>query len=87
MLGSAAPMWGVLGISRLHYTLATGRIASKAAAGEYALKTFDPRWERIVAECLRIRLGHGKPGYGNPFARRREALDFVAMVIAAIRAG
>lgn len=33
MLGRAAPMWGVLGISRLHYTLATGRIASKSAAG------------------------------------------------------
>ena len=30
------PMWGVLGISRLHYTLATGRIASKSAAGEHA---------------------------------------------------
>lgn len=87
MLGQAAPMWGVLGISRLHYTLATGRIASKTAAGEHALAAFDPRWQRIVRECLRIRRGEGGSLYRNPLARRREALDFVGMAIADIRAG
>ena len=30
--------WIVLGVSRLHYTLATGEIVSKEAAGRYALK-------------------------------------------------
>jgi hypothetical protein len=85
MLGPTAPMWGVLGISRLHYTLATGRIASKTAAGEHALTAFDPRWQRIAREALRIRRGGGGSLYRNPLKRRREALDFVGMAIAAIR--
>ncbi len=47
--------WVVLGVSRLHYTLATGEICSKAAAGRYARETFSERWRRIVDEGLRIR--------------------------------
>ena len=86
MLGRRAAMWGVLGISRLHYTLATGRIASKSAAGEHAKTAFDPRWHRILDEALAIRRG-GRSHYANPFARRADALAFMAMVIAAIRAG
>lgn len=85
MLGPAAPMWGVLGISRLHYTLATGRLASKTAAGEHALAAFDPRWQQIVREALRIRRGSGAPLYRNLLARRRDALAFVEMAIADIR--
>lgn len=84
MLGPAAPMWGVLGISRLHYTLETGRVTSKTAAGEHALTAFDPRWQRIVGEALRIRRGVGGPLYRNPLTRRREALEFVDMAIADI---
>jgi hypothetical protein len=87
MLGSAAPMWGVLGISRLHYTLATGRIASKSAAGEYALTAFGEPWRKIIRECLRVRRGERGSLYRSPFDRRREALDFIAMVIGAIRTG
>ena len=87
MLGRAASMWGVLGISRLHYTLATRRIASKSAAGEHALASFEDRWHRIINECLRIRRGDRGSLYGNPFERRRDALDFVAMAISAIRTG
>jgi hypothetical protein len=85
MLGRKAPMWGVLGISRLHHTLTTGRIASKSAAGEHAKSAFDPRWHRILDECIAIRRGAGRALYGNPFARRRDALAYMAMVIAAIR--
>jgi hypothetical protein len=80
MLGRAAPMWGVLGISRLAYTKATGRIASKSAAGEWALAAFEPRWRKIIEEALAYRRGAAS-GYGNPFARRRDALAFVAMAI------
>lgn len=86
MLGPAAPMWGVLGISRLHHTLETGRVTSKSGAGAHALTVFDPRWQRIIAEALRIRSGTGSRRYLNPWARRSEALAFVEMAIAAIRA-
>jgi len=47
-LGSWGPAWGVLGVSRLHYTLATGEIISKEGAGLYALDAFLPQWHRII---------------------------------------
>lgn len=83
MLGRATPMWGVLGISRLAYTRATGEIASKSAAGEWALTAFDVKWRMIVEEALAYRQGEPTK-YGNPFARRRDALAFVEMVIGEI---
>ena len=83
MLGRTAPMWGVLGISRLAYTKVTGEIASKSAAGEWALTAFDPRWRPIIEEALAYRRGQPS-NYGNPFARRRDALAFVAMAIAEV---
>jgi hypothetical protein len=81
-LGQGGPPWGVLGVSRLHYTLATGRITSKTGAGHHARRAFGGRWHRIVDECLRLRRGRGgRPGYRDPFTRRRDALAFVGMVI------
>jgi hypothetical protein len=47
--------WVVLGVCRLHYTLATGRIGSKEDAGCYGLRTFPERWHRALNEALRIR--------------------------------
>jgi hypothetical protein len=85
MLGPSAVTWGVLGISRLHFTLSTGAVASKSAAGEHALSVFEPRWQRIIKESLRIRRAEGRSLYRSPFARRRDALAYVAMVITAIR--
>jgi hypothetical protein len=48
-------VWIVLGISRLHYTLATGEICSKEAAGRYAIQTFPEQWRRVLNESQRIR--------------------------------
>jgi len=81
-LGSWGPTWGVLGVSRLHYTLATGAITSKEGAGLDALTVFPPRWRRIITECLRIRRGaSGHSLYRTPLRRRQDALDFVALAI------
>jgi len=44
--------WGVLGPPRLHYTIATGGVISKEAAGEYALDVFPPRWHPLIGEAL-----------------------------------
>jgi hypothetical protein len=85
MLSDRALTWGVLGVPRLHYTLATGEVTSKAGAGEYALSTFGERWTPIVTEALRVRLGEGEQSDGyrrRPLTRRRDALDFVTHVIA-----
>lgn len=81
-LGSWAPAWSVLGVSRLHYTLRTGEITLKSGAGQYALETFRARWHKIIQECLRIRGGQDEPSlYRTPFARRRDAYDYMDMVI------
>src|SRR5262245_27263892 len=53
-LTTYATVWIVSGVSRLHYTLATGEIASKEAACRHALIAF-PRWQRVIREALRIR--------------------------------
>ena len=76
VLGSLAPSWSVLSVSRLHFTLKTGEITSKSGAGAYALHAFPERWQRIVNECLRVRRGAQAPSlYESALARRRAALD------------
>ena len=76
-LGSWGPARGVLGVSQQHYTLATGEITSKHGAGRYALDAFPPRWQRLVAACLRLRRGgDGRSLYHTPLARRA-ALAFM----------
>lgn len=52
---SYGAVWIVLGVCRLHYTLATGGIASKDEAGRYGLQTFPEQWHRTLNEALRIR--------------------------------
>jgi hypothetical protein len=82
VLGSLAPSWSVLSVSRLHFTLRTGEITSKSGAGFYALHAFEERWRTIVNECLRIRRGASLPSlYANSLARRRAALDYIEMVL------
>jgi predicted nucleotidyltransferase len=73
--------WGVLGVSRLHYTLATGEIVSKEAAGEYALEAFGPEWRAVVQDALAFWRGApaAEPAYRRHRARR--AAEFAAHVI------
>lgn len=74
--------WAVLGVSRLHFTLATGAVTSKSGAGQYALRRFDTRWHRIIRECLRLRRAEVSGSlYQTVFGRRRDALAFLSMVI------
>ena len=84
-------VWIVLGISRLHYTLATGEICSKEAAGRYALQTFPERWHGVIKEALRIRQAdRARADFVSALAdigaaslsRRRDAVAFGYMVIA-----
>ena len=75
-------VWVVLGVSRLHYTLATGEITSKAGAGEYAREIFPAQWHKIIDESLRIRRELPERSlYRSAMARRRDVLAFLNMVI------
>ena len=52
---SYGAVWIVLGVCRLHYTLATGKIGSKEEAGCYGIRAFPEHWHRVLNEALRIR--------------------------------
>jgi hypothetical protein len=74
--------WGVLGAPRLHCTIATGEVISKAAAGSYALEMFEARWHPIIQDGLAYLLDEP---VGARFADRRvanrEAAEFVLHVV------
>jgi len=72
-----ATTWGALGAPRLHYTLATGTIASKEQAGAYALETFGSAWHALVRDALAHRRGARTPRHSL-----REAAAFVEAVVA-----
>jgi hypothetical protein len=91
-LTSWGTVWIVLGIPRLHYTLATGGICSKEAAGVYALQVFPAEWHGIINEALRIRRAdRARPDLTSALTdlwrpdtllrRRRDVLAFGSMVI------
>jgi predicted nucleotidyltransferase len=76
--------WGVLGVTRLHATLATGKVVSKTGAGQYALETFPDYWHRIVREAIDIRADpeRNRSLYRRDvLGRRKEARDYIAMVL------
>ncbi len=76
--------WGVLGVTRLQYTIATGEITSKTGAGAYALEAFPERWHKVVHEAVDIRANPERTRslYGrNTLRRRRDARAYIAMVI------
>ncbi len=70
--------WDALGAARLHYTLATGDIASKAAAGEYAIGLF-PDYTEVVSAALNWRTtGAGEFTYADWSSCAELILDIVA---------
>jgi hypothetical protein len=56
--------WGVLGVSRLHRTIASGEIVTKEAAGEHARRSFDPSWHPIIDDAIAYRQGRPAPAAG-----------------------
>jgi hypothetical protein len=70
--------WLALGPARLHYTLATGDIAAKSAAGEYAISLF-PEYRPVVESAMTWRAtGQGDFTYGDCIACAELALHIVA---------
>jgi hypothetical protein len=79
MLTDWGVAWGVFGVSRQHYTVATGQITSKTGAGRYALGRFPARWHGVIEEALRCRpepVSAPAPGRA-PQERRRQAVAFM----------
>jgi len=82
-IGADDVAWCVLGVSRLHYLLATGFMTSKSGAGRHARAAFGPRWHPIVAEALRAREHPGQPSAydADLIARGRDTAAFTTMAI------
>ena len=74
---------GVLGAPRLHYTIATGEIATKETAARYAIEMFEPRWHGLIEDAIAYwRSEPPPPPYRrHPHRRYHDAVDFVACVI------
>ena len=85
VLGRRYTSAGVLGAPRLHYTLATGEVASKEAAGAYALGVFDPRWRELIEDALAwwLEAPPRRAYRARPLERRRDGAEFVSCVIEA----
>jgi hypothetical protein len=81
--------WAVLGIARMHYTLATGKITSKSGGGRFALEHYEDRWHPIVTEALRCRSVPLRRPSSLPGAirRRRQCADFMAEVLRRVMVG
>ena len=77
--------WLVLGVARVHYTIATGDITSKSGGGRWALRHSDERWRPLVATCLALRRGESVQLYDRPEAVWADGLDFAEVTIADAR--
>lgn len=75
--------WGVLGVTRLYYSIKEEDIISKVGAGEYALRTVPHPYHPILQEALRIRKGDKPSDYNSVFKRRRDALAYMKFIIEA----
>jgi hypothetical protein len=74
--------WGVLGAPRLHYTVATGDVATKEAAAHYALEVFESRWHGLIEDAIAFWRGEPPSGHRQrPPSFRQEAADFVDYVV------
>ncbi|MGO4111283.1 aminoglycoside adenylyltransferase domain-containing protein [Paenibacillus sp. YAF4_2] len=69
--------WGVLGVSRIYYSIREQDMISKTGAGEYALQHVPARWHRIIQESIQLRIGSKKSLYRSRFQRRNDALAYM----------
>ncbi|MBO0803407.1 MAG: DUF4111 domain-containing protein [Nocardiopsaceae bacterium] len=78
--------WMVLRPSRLHYTIATGRLTSRPGGGAYAIASLPARWHPLVGDALAIH--HQRAArFSDPSTSAVQAAiaDFIDFVIADAR--
>jgi predicted nucleotidyltransferase len=75
-----AAAWCVPGVTRLHYTIATGDVTSKSGACHYGLAHFSERWHVVIREALGVRTGEATPSRSQD-VRRADVRDFMHYVI------
>ena len=73
--------WLVLGVPRLHYTVATLDVTSKTGAGRYALEVVPTQWHVVVKAAMALRADRQAPLPAPPDVLWRDALDLSAWLI------
>lgn len=74
--------WSVLGVTRLHHLLVTGKMTTKSGAGRWALASYPERFHRVLREALRIREGGLDEYADDPAARGTDTAALTAYVVA-----
>jgi len=78
--------WLVLGVPRLHYTIATLSVTSKTGAGQYALSVVDSGWHTLINTAIALRADRSAPLPMPVQALHRDAADLTAWLIEDARA-
>ncbi len=73
--------WLVLGVPRLHYTIATLQITSKTGAGRYALEVVDRKWHPVIEAAIALRADRTAPLRLSIEEARSQAVDVAAWLI------
>lgn len=67
---------------RLHHTIATLDITSKAGAGHYARSLVDEQWHSVIDTSIVLRADRAAPLTQSPEELRRDAVDLIDWLIA-----
>jgi hypothetical protein len=74
--------WLVLGVPRLHYTIATLEVTSKTGAGHYGLGVAPTQWHAVLEAAIALRTDRDAPLPASPDELWRDAIDCSAWFIA-----
>ena len=74
--------WLVLGVPRLHYTIATLDVTSKSGAGRYALEVAPAEWRAVLDTTLALRVDRNAPLPATTDSLWRDAIELSAWFIA-----
>lgn len=74
--------WLVLGVARLHHTIATHDVTSKTGAGRYALGIVDERWHPVLETSLELRADRAAPLPAPPEMLRDRAIELSEWLVA-----
>ncbi|NMC80930.1 MAG: DUF4111 domain-containing protein [Chloroflexi bacterium] len=73
--------WGVLGISRMVYTLSEKDVTSKDKVVTYALEHTPRNHHKILNEAHCIRTGNNRREYQSSLKRRKDMIEFMEYMI------
>jgi hypothetical protein len=73
--------WVVLGVPRLHYTIATLDVTSKSGAGRYAREVAPTQWRVVIDAALALRADTSAPLPASVDRLWRDAIDVSAWFI------